>query len=156
MSGQGGAQPGVICPPRRDKTVQLEQLLQADRGLHVERLEIVTEVAIDVFVIVAEGQVAQLPGEALAGPALSSLASIVLLRLGAPAGGAFGTCRRWLQAGQFLLVPAWSAGASSGFLQLGQLYLIGGFGGAALSSPASIVLFRLGGAADSCFDWAGT
>src|SRR5205823_688529 len=88
---------------------------------------------------------------------LSSEASIVLLMGGLPAGAA-GICKRWLQAGQFRFVPAWSAGDSSGFLQLGQLYLIGGAGGGgAASSLASIVLSRAGVfAAGSGFAAAGT
>src|SRR5262249_27578589 len=39
-------------------------------------------------------------------------------------GGAAGPCRRWPQAGQGFLVPPSRAGASSGFLQRGQLYLM--------------------------------
>src|SRR5262249_57282558 len=50
------------------------------------------------------------------------------------------TCRRWPHAGHGFLVSASLAGDSSGFLQFGQLYLIGGCG--LLSSVAIIVLFR--------------
>ena len=53
-------------------------------------------------------------------------------------------------------MPPWSAGASSGFLQFGQLYLIGGRASAALSSLASMVRFRLADAAGSGFGWVGT
>lgn len=42
------------------------ELLTANGGLGVERLEVVTKVAVDVFVIVALGQLAELPTEAFA------------------------------------------------------------------------------------------
>src|SRR6185312_13556490 len=53
------------------------ELLAADGGLHVERLEIVAQVAVDVLVVVALGQRAEAPAEPLA-------AGVVLPR-GAPA-----------------------------------------------------------------------
>ena len=45
---------------------QLFQLRQPDGGLHVGHLQVVADVGVDVFVIVAAGQLAQLPLEALA------------------------------------------------------------------------------------------
>ncbi len=73
-------------------------------------------------------------------------------------GEAAGTWSRWPQAGHGFLRPASLAGDSRGFLQAGQLYLIGGAAGL-WSSEASIVLFRRegcgagaagGGAAGTC------
>ena len=80
----------------------------------------------------------------VAGPLLSSEARMVLFKLGPP-GGAAGICKRWPQDGQFFFLPASLAGDSRGFLQLGQLYLMGGAG--LLSSLAIIVLLRLGAVA---------
>ena len=50
-----------IVDARLDEVRQLLQLRAPDGGLDVERLEIVAEVRINVFVIVALGQFAQLP-----------------------------------------------------------------------------------------------
>ncbi len=49
-----------------DEGGQFFELLSAYGGLGVERLEVVAEVAVDVFVIVALGQLAELPTEAFA------------------------------------------------------------------------------------------
>ena len=51
---------------RRDETVEPVQLRQRAGGLHVGDLEVVAEVGVGVLVVVAVGQVAQLPAEALA------------------------------------------------------------------------------------------
>ena len=56
---------GVLAA-RGDERGQLLELRAADRRLHVAHLEIVAEVGIDVFVIVAVGERAELPVEALA------------------------------------------------------------------------------------------
>src|SRR5262249_7661578 len=92
------------------------------------------------------------------GALLSSEARSVLFNVG-DAAGAAGICKRWPQAGQFFFVPPSLAGDSRGFLQFGQLYLMGGAG--LLSSLATIVLARLGcaatgagrGAAGTCSRW---
>ena len=49
-----------------DESGEFFELLPAYGGLGVERLEIVAEVAVNVFVVVALGQLAELPTEALA------------------------------------------------------------------------------------------
>jgi hypothetical protein len=49
-----------------DEAGEFFQLLTADGGLGVERLEVVAEVAVNVFVVVSLGQLAELPTEALA------------------------------------------------------------------------------------------
>src|SRR5262245_1199536 len=56
---------GMVSTPCLDKGVKLAELLPTYRCLDVERLQAVTEMAVDVFVVVAMGQVAQLPVEAL-------------------------------------------------------------------------------------------
>ena len=60
-----------------DEGGEFFKLLPADGGLRVERLEVVAKVAVDVFVVVAFRQLAELPAEALA-------TGVVLAR-GAPA-----------------------------------------------------------------------
>ena len=49
-----------------DEGGEFFELLTADGGLGVERLEVVAEVAVDVFVVVSLGQLAELPTEAFA------------------------------------------------------------------------------------------
>ena len=70
------------------------ELLTADGGLGVERLEVVAEVAVDVFVVVAFWQLTKLPAEALA-------ASVVFARsaptVAAPVAKALGVgFERWM------------------------------------------------------------
>ena len=60
-----------------DEDGEFFELLTADGGLWVERLEVVAEVTVNVFVIVALWQFAELPAEAFA-------AGVVFAR-GAPA-----------------------------------------------------------------------
>ena len=49
-----------------DEGGEFFELLTADGSLGVERLEVVTEVAVNVFVVVTLGQLAELPTEAFA------------------------------------------------------------------------------------------
>src|SRR5262245_12532473 len=68
----------MIRPAGGDERIQLLQLLSADGGLDVERLQIVAEMAVYVLVIVAGGQIVQLPAEALtAGVVLAGWAPAV-------------------------------------------------------------------------------
>ena len=59
-------QVGVVALARRDEAVKAGELRTADGRLHVGGLEVVAEVAVDVLVVVAVGQAAELLGEALA------------------------------------------------------------------------------------------
>src|SRR5205814_6061428 len=77
MPGKCRGQPGVVSPAGGGEAIDLLQLLPADGGLQVERLQVVAEVAVDVLVVVAVGEFAQLPAEALAAG--------VVLAAGAPA-----------------------------------------------------------------------
>ena len=54
-----------IAPAGLDERGEALHLLPSDGGLDVEGLEVVAEVGVDVLVIVAFGQLAELPGEAL-------------------------------------------------------------------------------------------
>ena len=81
------------------KPSSLLQLLPADGRLHVERLEVVAEVAVDVLVVVAVRQVAELPAEALA-------AGVVLARRRTSSRGpSRGTTRRSSSAGRCRSAP---------------------------------------------------
>src|SRR5207244_13290336 len=66
-----------VRPAARTEVGHLLELGQPDGGLHVGDLQVVAEIGVDVLVIVAGGQVAELPLEAL--PAR------VRLPVGAPA-----------------------------------------------------------------------
>ncbi len=70
-------QPGEVRAARGDEAVELVELRDADGGLHVGELEVVADVRVDVLVVVAVRQVAELLVEALA-------AGVLLARL-APA-----------------------------------------------------------------------
>ena len=67
-----------ISSPGGDEAGEFCQLRHADGGLHVGQLQVVADVGVGVFVIVAAGQIAQLPIEALAaGVVFSRLAPAV-------------------------------------------------------------------------------
>jgi hypothetical protein len=66
-----------VAFPRLDEIRQLAELRAADGGLDVERLQIVAEMGVNVFVVVAFGQFAKLPAE--------TLVAGVVLAAGAPA-----------------------------------------------------------------------
>ena len=55
-----------VSPTRRDELVKPLELGEPDRGLHIGDLQIIAEMRIGVFVIVAERQFAELPAEPLA------------------------------------------------------------------------------------------
>ena len=59
-------QPGVVALARGDEPVEPGQLGDADGRLHVRGLQVVAEVAVDVLVVVAVRQAAELLAEALA------------------------------------------------------------------------------------------
>ena len=63
---QGFEQASVVGPPRGAELDEAAQLCAADRRLHVRRLEVVADVAVDVLVVVAVGQGPELLREALA------------------------------------------------------------------------------------------
>ena len=74
---QRGAEEIPVVHARLDERGQLLQLLAANGRLRVERLQVVAEVRVNVFVVVAFGQFAEFPAEAfMAG---------VVLAAGAPA-----------------------------------------------------------------------
>ena len=56
----------MVALARRDEALEARQLGAADGRLHVGGLEVVAEVAVDVLVVVAVGQGAELLAEALA------------------------------------------------------------------------------------------
>ena len=58
-----GMQSLKIGFPPGDKSLQLLELRQADRRLHVGYFQVVADVGIDVFMVVTEGQGAELLGE---------------------------------------------------------------------------------------------
>lgn len=62
--GEADAEGFPVLLTRFDEGGELFELLTADGGLRVERLQVITEVAVDVFVIVAFGEFAELPAEA--------------------------------------------------------------------------------------------
>src|SRR6266404_4606954 len=74
---QSAAEVFPIINPRLDKLRQALKLHAPDGGLDVERLEIVAEVGVNEFVIVALRQLAQLP--------IKSLPARIVLAAGAPA-----------------------------------------------------------------------
>ena len=55
-----------IAPARCNKAGQLLQLRHAHRGLHIGEFQVVADVRVGVLVIVAAGQLAELPVETLA------------------------------------------------------------------------------------------
>ena len=55
-----------VAPARGDEIVEMIELRQADGGLHVGDLQIEAEMRVDVLVVVAVGQIAELPVEAAA------------------------------------------------------------------------------------------
>src|SRR5690348_3838274 len=65
-----------IINARLDELRETVKLHAADRGLNIERFEIIPEVRIDVFMIVALRQFAELP--------IESFATSVVLAAGAP------------------------------------------------------------------------
>ena len=71
------AEPSEVFPAGRDEAVELVELGHAHGRLHVGELQVVADVGIDVFVVVAVWKVAKLPVEPLA-------AGVVVARL-APA-----------------------------------------------------------------------
>ena len=71
-------QPGVVAPAGRDELVEPCQLGAADGRLHVGDLQVVAELRVDVLVVVAERQRAELLAEALAaGVVLAARAAAV-------------------------------------------------------------------------------
>src|ERR1035437_1541340 len=56
----------MVALARSDEPLEARKLGTADGRLHVRGLEVVAEVAVDVLVVVAVGQAAELLGEALA------------------------------------------------------------------------------------------
>ena len=64
---------GEILAAPRDEMVELAQLADAERRLHVADLQIIADMAVGIFVVVALGQIAQPPAEAL-------VAGVVLAR----------------------------------------------------------------------------
>ena len=75
--GQPAAEVFPVLAARFAEGRQFFQLLPADRGLDVERLQVIAEVRVNVFVVVAFGQFAELPAE--------TFAAGVVLAAGAPA-----------------------------------------------------------------------
>ena len=63
--GQAAAQGFPVAFASFDECRELLELLATDGGLGIEWLQIKTEMAVDVFVIVALGQLTELPAEAL-------------------------------------------------------------------------------------------
>ena len=63
---QAGFEHRVIAFPRSDDLLELCQLRHADGGLHVRHLQVVADVRVNVFVIIAEGQRAELLRETFA------------------------------------------------------------------------------------------
>jgi len=63
---QAGGQAVVVALTGRDELRELAQLSAADGGLHVGDLEVVSDVAVNVFVVIAIRQRAELLAEALA------------------------------------------------------------------------------------------
>src|SRR5262249_38675092 len=64
-SAQPFMQAPEISPPRRDKALDLIGLRQTDRGLKIGSLQVITDIRINIFVIVTAGQLAELPVKAL-------------------------------------------------------------------------------------------
>ena len=64
--GQPLMQPAEVPPARLDEARELAELRHADGRLHVGELQVVADVRVDVLVVVAVGQLAELPVEALA------------------------------------------------------------------------------------------
>ncbi len=64
--GEADAESFPVSLAGLDEGGEFFELLTADGGLRVERLEVVAEVAVDVFVVVAFRQLAKLPAEAFA------------------------------------------------------------------------------------------
>ena len=63
---QGVAEIGEVGLATLDEAGELGDLRDAERGLHVGRFEVIADVRVGVFVVVAAGQGAELPVEALA------------------------------------------------------------------------------------------
>src|ERR1700674_2249812 len=59
-----GGKFGVVGAPGGNKARQLLELCDSDCGLHVGRLEVVADVAVNIFVIVSAGQIAKFPFKA--------------------------------------------------------------------------------------------
>lgn len=67
-----------VFPPRPDEPAELGELGTADGSLHIGDLEIVSDVGVDVLVVVAEGERAEFLGEPLAaGIVMAGLAPAV-------------------------------------------------------------------------------
>src|SRR4051794_31257760 len=76
--GQAAAQILPVAPACFAEGGELLNLLPADGCLNVERLQVITEVGVDVLVIVAEGQFAELPAKAFtAGVVLAARAPAI-------------------------------------------------------------------------------
>src|SRR6516162_10908029 len=60
---QSTDKPFVIGAPGRDKRVQFAQLLPPDGRLDIERLQVVPEMTVNVFVVISGRQTAELPFE---------------------------------------------------------------------------------------------
>ncbi len=85
---QSFQQPAEIAAAGFDEAGQLGDLCQADGGLQIRRLQVVSQVRVDVFVVVAGRQIAQLPTEALAaGVVLAGVAPAVAAPVANGAGG---------------------------------------------------------------------
>src|ERR1700689_1682297 len=69
---------GKVGATRGDETGQLFELRNSDGGLHVSRLEVVADMAVNIFVVVARWQVAEFPLKAAtAGVRLSGITPAV-------------------------------------------------------------------------------
>ncbi len=69
---EGLPQIAKIIAPRVDKLLQVVQLRQAQSRLHVRGLKVIANVRVGVFVVVATGERAELPIEALAAGVIDS------------------------------------------------------------------------------------
>lgn len=74
---QTGTQVDPVIDAGLDEARQLFELLAADGGLRVERFQVIPEMAVNVLVVIAFGQLAELPAEAVVAG--------VILAAGAPA-----------------------------------------------------------------------
>ena len=75
---QRGVKFGEVRAPGGDEAGQLLELRDSDCRLHVGRFEVVTDVAVNIFVVVSAGQVAQFPFKAAtAGVGFSGIAPAV-------------------------------------------------------------------------------
>jgi len=76
--GEAAAEGFPVLFAGLDEGGEFLELLAADSGLRVERLQVIAEVAVDVFVVVALGEFAELPTEAfIAGVVLAARAPAI-------------------------------------------------------------------------------